>query len=173
MNEINNYGKYLVKLRESRGLKQSDVASSLGFTKQHISKYETNKNRINYSIISTLAKYYNVDLTSFMEMKDEKNNNICDIKEFNSLNNEYTFQYLRRRSGLAQKEVAKRLNISQARLSKIECGQSYPYLEEFKKFHKLYNISYERMYFNLTKKEEIFLNSNIIEKPINVRKNAH
>lgn len=173
MNQTNNYGQYLVKLRETRGLKQTEVADGLGFTKQHFSKYETNKNRINYSMLSSLAKYFNVDLTSFIEMKDEKNNDICDIKEFDAINFESSFQYFRKRAGFPQKEVAKRLNISQARLSKIESGQSYPYLEEFKGFHKLYNISYERMYFNLSKKEEAFLNNKIIENTNNVTNRAH
>lgn len=54
------YCELLRELRESRDLKQSDIAMVLGTTQQVYSRYETGVNELPLRHLVTLCKFYHV-----------------------------------------------------------------------------------------------------------------
>ena len=54
------YCELLRELRESRDLKQSDIAAVLGTTQQVYSRYETGINELPLRHLVTLCKFYHV-----------------------------------------------------------------------------------------------------------------
>lgn len=54
------YCELLRELRESRDLKQSDIAMVLGTTQQVYSRYETGINELPLRHLVTLCRFYNV-----------------------------------------------------------------------------------------------------------------
>lgn len=58
--------KKLVEAREKAGLKQEDVAKSLGKTQSYISKIESGQRRIDLIQLKHLAKIYKVTIDSLL-----------------------------------------------------------------------------------------------------------
>lgn len=74
----------LRELRESRKLKQMDIAKHLGITSQAYGHYETNKRQPDPSTLSLLADYFNVTV-DYLLGRDDKSlfdyNNIIQLPE--------------------------------------------------------------------------------------------
>lgn len=156
-----NYGEYIKKRRVELNLSQSDLANVLSCSYQAISKYENNSVKVDISLISKLAKVLKVDLDSFLAKKYEKNNNYCDYLEFDYTKFLNKLNYLREKKSITQKELAKQVNISSSRISKLEKGNANLKVEEFLSFANFFNCSYSSLYFGMSEDE---LNKNLIEK---------
>ena len=63
-----NFPEYILKLRQERGLKQSDVASSIGVTVRAYQAYEYGKSEPR---MSTLADFYDLSLDELVCRKAE------------------------------------------------------------------------------------------------------
>ena len=59
---MKNYREIIRGLREDRDLKQIDVATVLGTTQQHYSKYENGEYEMPIRALTLLADYYNVSV---------------------------------------------------------------------------------------------------------------
>lgn len=156
-----NYGEYIKKRRVELNLSQSDLANVLSCSYQAISKYENNSVKVDISLISKLAKVLKVDLDSFLLKKYEKNNDYCDYFEFDYTKFLNKLNYLREKRCITQKELAKQVNISSSRISKLEKGNANLKAEEFLAFAKYFNCSYSSLYFGMSEEE---LEKNIVEK---------
>lgn len=172
MKVFDSYGEYITYLRKDRGLKQDKLARLMNLSKQTLSKYETGVSKISLSYASEFARILGVDLTSFINRIDEKNNNCCELRSFDFNKLSSSLIICRKKRFLTQEDVAIKLNISKSRVSKIENGYIIPYLEEFKKLKDIYQVSYEKLYFNLNNKEEYLLLHNF-KKDIDNRISLH
>lgn len=65
------YCELLRELRESRGLKQSDVALVLGTTQQVYSRYETGINELPLRHLVTLCGFYKVSADYLLGLQNE------------------------------------------------------------------------------------------------------
>ena len=63
------YCELLRELRESRDLKQSDIASILGTTQQVYSRYETGVNELPLRHLVTLCRFYHVSADYLLGLK--------------------------------------------------------------------------------------------------------
>ena len=68
----------LKNLRQSRGLKQKELADILGITSATYSRYETGKFQLNQSVLYKLVKYFNVSSDFFIGITD-----IPEIPKYN------------------------------------------------------------------------------------------
>ncbi len=152
------FGSYIKLRRKELGLTQQDIAKVLLCSKQAISKYENDMISIDLSLLDKFAKVLKVDLTSFIKRKNELNNHFIYKFNFDSNRFKNSLRYLREERMISQKEIAKSLNISNSKFSKIENGLTLPSIEEFIALASLFNVSYERLYFGLSKKEESAIN---------------
>lgn len=66
------YLKRLKDLRESRNLRQQNLAEVLDITRQQYSLYETGKREIPIHHIKVLAQFYQTTVDYILEITDEK-----------------------------------------------------------------------------------------------------
>ena len=114
------YGDFIKKERLRLGLSQKDLALSLSVSFQAISKYEKGEIHLDISLISKLCNIFHIDLDSFINKKEEWNNDFSISHNFDSKKFAYTLIYLREKNMISQKSLANELNISPSRLNKIE-----------------------------------------------------
>ena len=66
-----NFPEYILKLRQERGLKQSDVALSIGVTVRAYQAYEYEKSEPRMSTLIALADFYDLSLDELVCRKAE------------------------------------------------------------------------------------------------------
>jgi transcriptional regulator with XRE-family HTH domain len=169
------YGSFIKRRRTILSISQSDLGKALNCTYQAVSKYENDEVEINLQLIGVLCRKLEVDLNSFFNLEYRKQNNNCDMYDFNAKNFVRTLIYLREKKHYTQKMFAKQLKINNRKISRWEIGTSLPSLSEFKQIIKVLNVSYDELYFCLvdissnlltTKKERT--NKNIVILSISV-----
>ncbi|WP_025715877.1 helix-turn-helix domain-containing protein [Paenibacillus sp. 1-18] len=57
-----NYGTRIAELREHKGLKQEELAQSLGITRAALSHYEKNRRKPDFEILNKLADIFGVTI---------------------------------------------------------------------------------------------------------------
>lgn len=72
----NELGDFIKKLRIEKKISQEELAGSLFFTRQALSKWETGKSLPTGEAIASLSEYFNIPIEEFLEKTD-----IVDIKE--------------------------------------------------------------------------------------------
>ena len=144
---ILKFGNYIKSLRKRLNMSQFELGAYLHCSFQAVSRYESNKVDIDLSFLSILARVLKVDLTSFINMKDEKNNDDCDHYVFNADKFAFALIYLRTMKHLSQKEMSKEIGISNNKISKWENGTSLPTIFEFIKLKEFFGVTYEDLYF--------------------------
>lgn len=65
------FGKRMKELREERGLTQTEVAKSLGTSKQNISKWERNRIEPDQKTMLFIAQFFNVSMDYLFGLKDD------------------------------------------------------------------------------------------------------
>lgn len=141
------YGDFIKKERLKHGLSQKALASSLSVSFQAISKYEKGEIHLDISLISKLCNIFHIDIDSFINKKEEWNNDYSLTHNFDSKKFAYSLIYLREKNMISQKSLAEELNISPSRLNKIENISSLVKIDEFIKIAEYFNISYTELYF--------------------------
>lgn len=165
---ITSYGTYIKELRKKVSLTQQDLADKLHLTSQSISFYENDKVSIPLNLVGDFANILNVDLTSFLNLKKEKNNDSADFNKFNSAKFAEYLAFLRKDKKLTLNTLSKLIGISVKKLSYFETDKSSPSIEEFITLATFYNLSYEELYFLIDKeerKQEKEEENNIINEP--------
>jgi transcriptional regulator with XRE-family HTH domain len=79
---MNQIGSRLRKLREQKGLTQSDIAKIMGKSQRMISKYEKQESELDYITLLKYAAYFNVTTDSLLGRVNNQN-------EFLVYNNEF------------------------------------------------------------------------------------
>lgn len=61
-----NIGEVIVNLRKQKGIKQKDLAKSLGITATHLSLIENNVNKPSVTLLSGIANYFDLPVTAII-----------------------------------------------------------------------------------------------------------
>lgn len=88
MNDNNNLGDKIKRMRKSKGWTQEQLAEKIGIDNKHLSRIEKGYHNPNYQIIKKLAQIFNFDIRNF---EDISINNISipdkiTLKSMNILN---------------------------------------------------------------------------------------
>lgn len=139
--------EFLLKRRKELNISQSQVAERLGYSTQLISMWESGKGSPNAPVWGEYASLLQLDLEGFLFDKIQKTNDHCDSIRFDSEKCAKIIKRLRQANGLTQKELAKKLNVSNKNVSAWENGTSFPKLETFINLCNVLNCSYDDLYF--------------------------
>jgi transcriptional regulator with XRE-family HTH domain len=67
---VMNIGGNIKRLREDRGIKQSEIADLIGMHRSNYSKIESGQREISVPALDKLAKYFNVSLDDLVHLGD-------------------------------------------------------------------------------------------------------
>ena len=72
-------GEKIKQLRKSKGISQEELASTLKINRNFLSRIETGKSEPTASMLKNIAKIFNVDLNSLLDVKSlpSDNSNKC------------------------------------------------------------------------------------------------
>ena len=73
-------GEKIKQLRKSKGISQEELASTLKINRNFLSRIETGKSEPTASMLKNIAKIFNVDLNSLLEVKNISSDNSNKIK---------------------------------------------------------------------------------------------
>lgn len=62
-------GEKIKQLRKSKGISQEELASTLKINRNFLSRIETGKSEPTASMLKNIAKIFNVDLNSLLDVK--------------------------------------------------------------------------------------------------------
>ena len=140
-------GKYLTRLRLKAGLSQNDVAEKLNYSPQLVSLWEKDKSDLDLRIVSKYAKLLNVDLKSFILLKDKKKNNNCIDKEFDINKFSNNLRFLRKDKKLLQSDIAKKTKTNVKTVGSWESGASTPTIDNFITLCSIFKKTFDELYF--------------------------
>jgi transcriptional regulator with XRE-family HTH domain len=152
INNFSNYGELLKERREELNLSQSDIGEVLFCSYQAVSRYENGNVQINIAYLGSLCKILEIDLSSFMNLENRKNNDLCDHNSFDKKIFVSGLKILREGKLLTKGDLAKKLGISKDKITRWEEGKSLPSILEFKKIVEFYEVDYEDLYFGKLEK---------------------
>ena len=73
-------GEKIKLIRTSKGISQEDLASTLKINRNFLSRIETGKSEPTASILKNIAKLFNIDLNSLLDVKSIPTNSDDKIK---------------------------------------------------------------------------------------------
>lgn len=78
-----DFGSKIQMLRKSKGISQETLAAILKINRNNLSRIETGKSEPTLSIIKNIVDYFNVDVASLMDIKNNTLNTKDKIKKIN------------------------------------------------------------------------------------------
>ena len=130
----------LKEIRKDKDILQKDIAKYLGIKKDAYSKYETNGAIPSLEIIYNFSKYFEFNIDYVLGLKEKRTTYKYD--KYNEKLIIENFKNLREKNKYSQKELASKLNITQAAISRYELGLSKPSLNICYQYIKLFKISF-------------------------------
>ena len=76
-----DFGNKVQVLRKSHGISQENLAAILKINRNYLSRIETGKSEPTLSIIKDIALYFNVDIASLMDIKNNSEKHDDKIKK--------------------------------------------------------------------------------------------
>ena len=73
-------GEKIKQLRKSKGISQEELASTLNINRNFLSRIETGKSEPTASMLKNIAKIFNVDLNSLLDVKSLPSDNSNKLK---------------------------------------------------------------------------------------------
>lgn len=73
-------GEKIKLIRKSKGISQEELSSMLKINRNYLSRIETGKSEPTSSILKNIAKIFNIDLNSLLEVSDKPTNSNDKIK---------------------------------------------------------------------------------------------
>ena len=140
-------GKYLTRLRLKAGLSQNDIAEKLNYSPQLVSLWEKDKSEPDLRVIAKYAKLLNVDLKSFITLKEHKKNNNSIEREFNIDRFSSNLRFLRKDKKLLQSDIAKKTKTNVKTIGSWESGASAATISDFIMLCSIFNKSFDELYF--------------------------
>lgn len=150
---FNTYGELIKYKREYLCFSKSDFAMKLHLSLNELEDIENDDEEIPFDIIGLLCKKLKIDLDSFLEKKNNMNNDLCEKYKFNVDKFTLFLRMMRNEKDITQLKVSKELKISNIRLSRIENGTLLPTIQEFFAFCSFYNVNKNYLYFGLNQNE--------------------
>lgn len=140
-------GLFIKKRRQDLNLSQQDLAIMLDITTQAISRWENGLSYPNFVLLGDLAKILNISIDNLLTLNIHTESNTQK-----NLFNQSTFgpninRYLKSLK-LTQQDLENKINISQASISNIINGKTFPTIPQFIQLCELFNVSYEDLYYS-------------------------
>lgn len=147
-----SFAKRLKRLRKEAHLTQQDVADYFKTSPQNYAQWESGKISPKLESLEKLASYFGVSVSYLVGESDTIDDGAFkEQSEHAQLSDDKIFterlKELREKSGLTQKQVAERLNISQSAYAQWETGKLNPKKETIQKFADLFNVSYDYLWY--------------------------
>ena len=142
-----DYGAFIKSRRKELHISQQALATALECTPQAVSKYENDKAGIYLGLVGPLAKLLQVDVSSFLACRHEKNNDLADRYGFDRKAFQETLLFLRERAALTQKAFSEKVGIPVFRITKWETGKGLPSLEEFLQIADFFQVPKDELDF--------------------------
>ena len=117
------YKKRLIELRESKDLKQYDIANILNIYKGLYNQYETEYEIIPIKHLNTLSNYFHVSIDYLFNLTDKLNYKNSK-EEINSVIVGQRLKEFRKKNKLTQEKLANKLNIARSALANYERGRN-------------------------------------------------
>lgn len=126
----------LKKFRAEYEMSQSEMAKYLGITRQAYNNYETGKRKPNYKVLVKIAGYFSISVESLV------GNQPADLEptETTSVFG-HILQQLRENQDMTQTDLAKKLGLSKANVSKYESGIVEPNINTLLLLSNLFCVS--------------------------------
>jgi transcriptional regulator with XRE-family HTH domain len=139
-------GRYIVSRRKELGLRQIDLANSLGYSVQAISKFENGLSQMDLRSLCSLAKVLSLSLDDLLHQR-EKPCKTPLTQPFTDENLGPNFVYLRTKNNLTQIDAATKGKISKRALGNYERGANVPAPSVFLFYCDYYKVSADDMIF--------------------------
>jgi transcriptional regulator with XRE-family HTH domain len=140
-------GAYVGERRKALSLTQGDLAKTLGYTTQGISKFEAGESQISILVLPKLANLLNESLDELLSQAKAP----APLKEpnpqFDNANLVANLIALRSQHNLSQEKEAEILGVSKRSIINYEQGESYPAIDTLQKLLAYYHISAKSFYF--------------------------
>lgn len=163
-------GNYIKTRRTELNITQNDIANYFNISTQAVSKWENGSSYPDFILLGDLASILKVSIDDLLSLNTPlvlyKNTYKFNYQTFGETINKYLSFH-----NLTQKEFSKLTNISQATISSIINGRSFPSIEQFMTIANIFNISYSDLYYSIYKEKEVItiennhkINKNLIIK---------
>lgn len=144
-----SYGEFLQRLRKERGLSQKDLALNLAYSPQAISKFENGSNAIPFPLLGGLCRLLKTTIGDFLKQILSKPAIVPSDLVFKPSSFAACFSWARQAKDLSQRELQNKTGIYKNKISRIETGESFPDLEEFKALADELDADYQDLYFGI------------------------
>ena len=133
-------GEKIRQARKSKGLTQGDLGASIGVSASMIGQYETEVRRPSFKTAAAVARVLGIDEKALMV--DLEADNFQDIQELNTVamtdieqNNTIPGRLVaaRETAGLTQEQLASKIGVQRAVISKYETGAIEPSVSQLRK----------------------------------------
>lgn len=131
-----SFGERLKELRKEHKLSQEDLGEILYLSKGAVGNWELGTRQPDYDTLKFLAEYFNVS-TDYLLGKDATTEHTSTTP---SIFGE-RLKTLRLEKGLSQEELALKLGLSKANVSKYESGNIEPNFTTLKSIASIFNVS--------------------------------
>jgi len=148
------FSQYFSYLRKENHLTLKDMSDILFVSPQTINKYEKGLSYPDLAVVFKIAKIFNVDLDSFMNLKNECNNNLCNENEFNIEKFAANFTFLRKINNLTLTDLSKKIGVQYQTISNWEKAKSVPNIEQLIMCSKIFKVSCSSLYFALSESKK-------------------
>lgn len=132
-------------IRRQKGIKQNNMSKDLGVSPSYLCKIENGSMCPSKSFMENCAQYLQVPVDELFPKKIEKNKILN-----NSTCNDNKLWNIRKKKGIKQTELARKLDCSPSYLSKIEKGHQCPSEEFRKKCAKILKIREVELFPNIS-----------------------
>jgi transcriptional regulator with XRE-family HTH domain len=140
-------GNYVSTRRKLFSFTQTDLAKSLGYTAQSISKFEAGESQISILVLPKLANLLNESLDDLLNQKANPAALSVPNPQFEERNLVANLIALRQKGGLSQSKEAEILGVTKRSIINYEQGESYPSLDALCRLLTYYKISAKAFYF--------------------------
>ena len=129
-----NLGETIRSLRNTNDMTQKELADKLSISPSTIGMYEQNRREPDLDMLSKIANIFNVTIDYFVETEKSNKADLSNIKYLRIAEE-------RKKLGLSQEELAKKLKVSQKSISKYECGDRRPSYETLALMSSTFGVS--------------------------------
>jgi transcriptional regulator with XRE-family HTH domain len=148
MKKSGGLGNYVAERRKELALTQSDLAKSLGYTVQGISKFESGDSQISILVLPKLANLLNESIDDLLAEKKNPEPLSTPNPQVDNANLVANLIALRSQHNYSQEKEAALLGVSKRSIINYEQGEGFLPLEALKKLLKIYKISAKAFYFD-------------------------
>jgi len=144
---MNFIGERLKELRFKRGIKQYELAQKLGVSQAQVARYESYQNKPSYAMIKLVVEILNTTPEYLLGETKEDQADTGDIPDLEKPRfSPKRMKEMRKLRDFTQKELSRRLGISQSQISKYEKGEDEPSYEQTQKLAEYLHIDVRYLY---------------------------